>query len=204
MSYQMTGLGGYATRGECREATFDKCLADCTAGLLPDTTGFHCKQGAWQGSFCITNCTERCLGEACDQYPVVGTMQKGIVPSTIPGVSPSSELSAEAFPWKAYSSATEQLQYSLNQKLAHDGLCTISTDGKLGPGTCGAAQHYGASPPTCQSFTAPKQCAGGGGSNSGGGGGGGALPAPSESNLMPWLLGGAVVLGVGYLFWKGR
>jgi hypothetical protein len=191
MTYVMNGgLGDYATRGECESAEYDACFDTCQA-----TCGYGSKD-----PFCVTNCVLSCVGGRCNKYPAVLTMQKGLVPSSIPGVAKPApyQLSSEDFPWKAYSSATEQLQYSLNQKLSHDGLCTISTDGKLGPGTCGAAKHYGAAPPSCESFTKPKACPAGGGGEGGGGGGGGLAPA-EDSNLLLWLAGGAAVLGVGWL-----
>jgi len=80
-------------------------------------------------------------------------MQKGLVPGATP--------STGQYPWKAYSAATLALQKQLNVLLRTKGLCAMGEDGKLGAGTCGAAQMFGMAPGTCQAFTTPKPCPGG-------------------------------------------
>lgn len=74
---------------------------------------------------------------------------------------------ASQYPWNAYSAKTAELQKRINEigkelatpsgipgsAPANEGYCRITVDGKLGPGTCGAAKILGiAYPPTCQSF----------------------------------------------------
>lgn len=103
----------------------------------------------------------------------------------------------QSFPWGVAAPETEALQETLNTKLAQDGLCLIGTDGKLGAKTCGAAQHYGAAPPSCQAFTKPIACPGG--SGGGGGGGGGAPPEDKASLLGLALAGGAAAVGMWFL-----
>jgi len=69
------------------------------------------------------------------------------------------------YPWMAYSADTKKLQSDVNVELKNRGYCTLTTDGKLGPATCGAVkqmiQEAGASdvspPETCKSFTAPRK-----------------------------------------------
>lgn len=63
----------------------------------------------------------------------------------------------EQYPWQAYSDATLTLQKTINDALRARGLCTITEDGKLGSGTCGAARSLiGQAPSTCQKYTDPK------------------------------------------------
>jgi hypothetical protein len=133
-----------------------------------------------------------------------------------PGVG---DAESESFPWKAFSANTKGVQNRLNPWLKSKGLCTIGSDGKLGPATCGAwkaaysenANITGGAPPayTCQSFAAPTRC--GGGVVPGSGGGGGPVSPPttrppltygssSSSSDALWIgLGvAAAVAAVGY------
>lgn len=83
------------------------------------------------------------------------------------GVSGLGDDSAD-YPWKAFSEKTKALQQATNLLLAQAALCPIETDGKLGPGTCGARKYLNdnkdrfftgvaqiAYPSTCQSFSTP-------------------------------------------------
>jgi hypothetical protein len=64
------------------------------------------------------------------------------------------------FPWLQYSDQTKLLQARINETGRQrvnsgidEGYCKIDEDGKLGPGTCGAARAVGVpTPSTCQSF----------------------------------------------------
>ncbi len=119
--------------------------------------------------------------------------------------------SSDDFPWKEYSSQTKELQAVANKILAKDGFCQISTDGKLGPATCGAVRYadIGMMPENCQGETAPRRppC------------GGGVAPAPPGPPGLPpepegykapgggfamgdalWVVGGLAVAG-GALWW---
>jgi len=82
-----------------------------------------------------------------------------------------------------------ELQRAINATLTRNGYAAIGTDGKLGPGTCGAAREadkfgaglmakYGLSS-VCTSFTAPVRS--GGIVSSGGGGGGAPLTPPPDT-----------------------
>lgn len=82
-----------------------------------------------------------------------------------PGLSEEEKKSY--FPWKQYSDATKNLQLAINDVLKKNGCGTIGVDGKLGPGTCGAAKKAteleGADaivgpPSTCQEFGPPPPC----------------------------------------------
>lgn len=79
----------------------------------------------------------------------------------------SASIRASDYPWGAFSAKTVQLQKAINEagrKLteskgipgtapAQDAYCHITEDGKLGPGTCGAAKAVNVPyPKTCQSF----------------------------------------------------
>jgi hypothetical protein len=75
---------------------------------------------------------------------------------------------AAFYPWGVHSADTEQLQRDLNTILKPNDRCPLAVDGKLGPGTCGAAKWADANfggvvttppPPfTCKSFTEPGRC----------------------------------------------
>lgn len=71
--------------------------------------------------------------------------------------------SSGSYPWGVYSDATAALQKSTNVSLKQFGYCPISTDGKLGPATCGARLALKSdipgmtNPSTCQKFTAPRR-----------------------------------------------
>jgi len=113
---------------------------------------------------------------------------------------------ATDFPWGSYSAKTKELQSVTNDALNRYGYNTISNDGKLGPGTCGAVRKTLAlmniqrsAPSTCRSFTEPtKKSAGGGGT---------APKLPGDLVTPPtigagmsgdtmWLVGGGLVAAV--------
>lgn len=109
------------------------------------------------------------------------------------------------YPWLQESQDTLVLQQDLNEGLTSQGGCLLAEDGKLGPRTCGALQHFGENVQTCLNH-APESppilpevpC------KSGGGGGGGAQPAPSpEEELVKagssGVPGWAIGLGLGAL-----
>ena len=87
-----------------------------------------------------------------------------------PGGSASSG-GSQALPWKAYDARTVSLQNAVNQVLKAKGYPAMTVDGKLGPGTCGAAklsdreygtafsQQYGLAA-SCQSYTEPRKSSG--------------------------------------------
>lgn len=50
-------------------------------------------------------------------------------------------VSSTDMPWKTKADATIALQSTINAYLLRFGMCPISVDGKLGPGTCGAARY---------------------------------------------------------------
>lgn len=129
---------------------------------------------------------------------------------------------AERFPWLGVSDDTKALQKSTNVALSELGYCTLSTDGKLGPVTCGGRQlaHdlYSSQmlvPSTCQSFTKPRHTSQGCVSSqprpsyvspvltqeSA------ALPSPGMSPGTRRVLAfavGAGAVGLGFYFWSKR
>lgn len=111
------------------------------------------------------------------------------------------EISSEAYPWKKAAPETLALQKTLNKRLLADGLCSIGEDGKLGPGTCGAAKHYGTAPANCLAFKAPAVCRTD------------VAPASSipvvassteTSNGKIWLVIGGFVIVAGAVYWWMR
>lgn len=102
-------------------------------------------------------------------------------------------------PWGEYSDDTKSLQATLNSMLKSQGLCQISTDGKLGPATCGAAKAMNPEwvPSTCQGFTTPTKCAPGTPAPSPG-----PAPAPPPTTPaapLPSAPGGSMFAGKGLL-----
>jgi len=149
-------------------------------------------------------CAAKCYDDSgCEALPGdVPIVEYDEYDSSVPPAPPSPGVprapSKLSFPWGTVATETKSLQKSLNKKLIKDGYCAIAEDGKLGARTCGSAQHYGAAPPTCQAFTAPKKCAPG------------VQPAPTEPS--PALVAastprgrgaGAVILVLGGLALAG-
>jgi hypothetical protein len=75
----------------------------------------------------------------------------------------SNAINPADYPWMTYSVATQSAQEDMNASLQASGYCPISTDGILGPATCGAANYLSLPMPTCsgQSATAPQLSANG-------------------------------------------
>lgn len=150
-------------------------MARGTLGLFDEPTAEECVNSTTNGLACqalclglggALGCVQICLTESCGQGILVSgpelkkALQEKGVSTSVPPSAPQETYGL--YPWKVKATETETLQKSLNQKLAKDGFCLLNPDGVLGAGTCGAAQHYGAEPPTCQAFTAPKKCPAGG------------------------------------------
>lgn len=130
-------------------------------------------------------------------------------PTYTPGKAPASASSASGLTMgnKTSDPRVVELQKAINAILTKNGYPAISADGKLGPGTCGAAREadkfggnlmsqYGLTS-VCTSFNAPVRS------------GGGFSPSPSEASLVPEssgglfgldsqtiMIGGLVVLGL--------
>lgn len=104
--------------------------------------------------------------------------------------------SDDPMPWMEVSPTTKAIQSAFNSWAQSQGLPTLTEDGKLGGGTCGAlkyAQAKGAGfvpPPSCQSFSAYPP-----GSSSGGGGGVVISTAPSASTPPVTAASSSVMLG---------
>ena len=167
---------------KANQSNRDKCAM--AASVFATNTGLY---GAAQFF------RDQCLNYLC----TTGTMPSSA--SDLPAPPPL----YEPYPWGVPAPETKVLQGELNKKLKADGLCPLNEDGKLGPGTCGAAKKYGVPLSTCKSFTAPAPC--------------GAPPSKEEpaappaaaitttpSKEVPWgtilLWGGALaVAGVAFL-----
>lgn len=157
------------------------------------------------------------LNARWDQVPLQG-LGGGILRA-----GPTGSLGADEFerdevesrtgmPWKEYSAETLAAQKQLNVALKAEGFCAIDQDGKLGPGTCGAAQAVLPQliSTDCRAFTAPTKCGSGAPS---------APPAspPPASPTAPtlpatmsgdnmWLIGGGVaaLAAVGLAFFMKK
>lgn len=146
--------------------------------------------GGYSHPECMTACTPPIVRDTgCDAG------NAPVYPASAPASSAS--VSSTSYPWKAYSADTEALQKEANKKLANAGYIPISTDGKLGPGTCGAVKAMGMLvPSTCQSFVAPTKANAAPTK---------AAPGPTltqatatRSSWQGWaIVGGVAVLGVG-------
>jgi hypothetical protein len=120
-----------------------------------------------------------------------------------PGIAPTAKAGATATPASTAGKLTmgnktsdprvAELQRAINATLVPKGYLAISTDGKLGPGTCGAAReadNFGAGlmakyglTGVCTSFTTPAKS--GGGVTSSGGGAPPTLVAPAPTTISP-------------------
>ena len=184
-------------------AAFDACHGKCY--------NFCVGQKRWPGTVDGDKCVYDCDRETCE----CPTSPPTTAPKTTAGTAPSTG-SGLVMGNKTSDPKVVQLQQAINAILTRNGYAAIGTDGKLGPGTCGAAREadkfggnlmsqYGLAG-VCTSFTTPVR-SGGGFSTPGPVG-----PAPdtlSSGTMLGMdakmlMLIGAVALGAYVMFGKKK
>jgi len=211
-SRPVMGLGATPPKPWCWKAAgypwgaaFDTCHAKCY--------NFCVGQKRWPGTVDGDKCVYDCDWETCDcptsQPTTPSTTRTTPGPSTTPALVMGNKTSDPR---------VVELQKAINAVLTKNGYAAIGTDGKLGPGTCGAAREadklgaglmaqYGLTS-VCTSFTPPVKS--GGGFSSGGGGGSLAPPDTLSAgtvlgmDMKTLLLVGAVAFGAYTLFGKKK
>jgi hypothetical protein len=182
-------------------AAFDTCHAGCYQ--------FCVQQKRWPGTEDGDACVYGCDRERCD----CPTSRPTTAPKT-GATTTTTTGSPLVMGNKSSDPRVAGLQSEINATLTRNGYAAIGTDGKLGPGTCGAAREadkfgaglmakYGLAS-VCTSFTTPVKS--GGGFVSPGGGGGGASLAPPDTLSSGTLLGMdtktvLLVAGIGIAAW---
>lgn len=211
------GLGSFSS-------DFDSCKDRCARAVGQDRQWLaaNCVWGAGPEQI-LSGCPEylACLAACMAGYPPA-EVNEALRKAGMPAIAKQTEISPEvevddggsgAYPWGVVSADTRALQQRINQILPKLGRCTIGTDGKLGPGTCGAARYIyeqgGAEtvpvPSSCQDYRTPAACPGGGGRTTTKKGEE-VLEASTESGGGAlWVLAGAAIAGgTAYLVLKKK
>jgi hypothetical protein len=184
-------------------AAFDQCHAGCYS--------FCTQQKRYPGTVDGDKCVYDCDWERCD-CPTSPPTTPASGGAAAPAASASLVMGN-----KTSDPRVVQLQQEINATLSRNGYSAVGTDGKLGPGTCGAAREadkfgaglmakYGLTA-VCTSFTPPVKSGGFGPSP------GGASLAPPDTLQSGTLLGmdsktvmliAAVAAGAYVLFGKKK
>jgi len=212
---QMGALGQVAPKPWCWKAAgypwgaaFDACHAK--------NYQFCVNQKRWPGTVDGDKCVFDADWETC-QCP---TSPPTTAQPSRPGASAPSAAAPLVMGNKTSDPRVAELQAAINAVLTKNGYAAVGTDGKLGPGTCGAAREadkfgaglmakYGLAS-VCTSFTTPVRSGGGGG---GFPGGAPLAPAPDTLSAGTGFLGmdsktlllvGAIGIGVYVVFGKKK
>lgn len=188
-------------------AAFDACHGRCY--------NFCVGQKRWPGTVDGDKCVYDCDWTQCE----CPTSPPTTAPKTTPSSGGASAGATLVMGNKTSDPRVVELQQAINAVLTKNGYAAVGTDGKLGPGTCGAAREadkfgaglmarYGLAG-VCTSFTTPVKSGGGGFSTPGGG----SLAPPADTlsagsfmgmDTKTMLLVGAVVLGAYVMFGKKK